>query len=156
MLSDSNGSAMAMVDTNVLVHAYDITEPQKHAVATNLAEQLAQESRLAISVQSLNEFYSVVTSLRKAIQMPHERAESIITTLCEVATVISLTPEIVTRALQGVQQFKLAFWDALIWAAAKENRIPVVYSEDFNSGATLDGVTFVNPFEDTSVGASQL
>lgn len=139
-------SAMAMVDTNILVYAYDIKEPQKQAIAIALTEQLARESRLAISVQSLNEFYRVVTSPRKAIQMPHERAESIINTLCQVAMVISLTPEIVALALRGVKRFRLAFWDALIWAAAKEHSVPVVYSEDFNNGATLDGVSFINPF----------
>ncbi|MCX7925731.1 MAG: PIN domain-containing protein [Fimbriimonadales bacterium] len=151
MQNASTATAIAMVDTNVLVYAYDTREPQKQSVAIALIEKLARESRLAISVQSLNEFYSVVTSPRKLIQMPHERAESIITTLCEVAIVLSLTPEVVARALQGVRRFHLAFWDALIWAVAKDNNVSIVYSEDFNSGATLDGVTFLNPF----VGAGE-
>jgi len=40
----------------------------------------------------------------------------------------------------------LAYYDAQIWAAARLNQIPVVFSEDFNSGSTLEGVQFVNPF----------
>lgn len=33
-----------------------------------------------------------------------------------------------------------------IWAAARLNQIPVVLSEDFASGSTVEGVTFVDPF----------
>jgi predicted nucleic acid-binding protein len=41
--------------------------------------------------------------------------------------------------------------DALIWSAAVENRVAIIYSEDFQDGRELEGVRFVNPF---SVGAS--
>jgi predicted nucleic acid-binding protein len=40
----------------------------------------------------------------------------------------------------------LSFWDALIWAAAKENGIPVVYTEDFQHGRDIEGVRIINPF----------
>jgi predicted nucleic acid-binding protein len=40
----------------------------------------------------------------------------------------------------------LSFWDAQIWAAARLHRIPVVLSEDFNPGAVIEGVRFVDPF----------
>lgn len=39
--------------------------------------------------------------------------------------------------------------DAQLWATAKLNQIPVIFSEDFNSGATLEGARFVNPFAST-------
>ena len=29
---------------------------------------------------------------------------------------------------------------------ARLNQIPIIFSEDFNPGAVLDGVRFVNPF----------
>ncbi len=40
----------------------------------------------------------------------------------------------------------LSFWDALIWAAAAESGIPVIYTEDFQDGRNVEGVLFVNPF----------
>jgi predicted nucleic acid-binding protein len=40
----------------------------------------------------------------------------------------------------------LSFWDALIWAAAHENGVPIIYSEDFQHGRELEGVRFINPF----------
>ncbi|MEH2242689.1 hypothetical protein [Nostoc sp.] len=40
------------------------------------------------------------------------------------------------------------FWDAQIWATAQLNQIEEVYTEDFASGATVEGVRFTNPFID--------
>jgi predicted nucleic acid-binding protein len=34
----------------------------------------------------------------------------------------------------------------LIWAAAKENDIAVIYTEDFQHGRDIEGVRFHNPF----------
>ena len=40
----------------------------------------------------------------------------------------------------------MSYWDAQIWATAKLAGLVAVLSEDFNSGATIEGVTFANPF----------
>jgi predicted nucleic acid-binding protein len=60
--------------------------------------------------------------------------------------VIPLAP-VVTEALRGVEEHRLSYYDAQIWAAARLARIPAVLSEDFNPGATLEGVSFVNPLD---------
>ena len=45
------------------------------------------------------------------------------------------------------------YWDAQVWAVARLNQVPFVFSEDCNPGATLEGVRFVNPFAgSTSAG----
>ena len=36
--------------------------------------------------------------------------------------------------------------DALIWSAAAENSVAIIYSQDFQDGRELEGVRFVNPF----------
>jgi len=41
------------------------------------------------------------------------------------------------------------YYDAQIWAIAFLYQIPVVLSEDFNTGAVVKGVEFRNPFADT-------
>ena len=63
-------------------------------------------------------------------------------------TVVNVTPTIVLEAVRGVIDHQLSFWDALIWATAKLNQIAVILSEDFRSGASLEGVRFVNPLSD--------
>lgn len=61
-------------------------------------------------------------------------------------TVFDMTPQIVLEALRGVRDYHLAYYDAQIWAVARLNQVPLVFSEDFQDGATLEGVKFVNPF----------
>jgi hypothetical protein len=43
-----------------------------------------------------------------------------------------------------VEIHHFGFWDAQIWATARLNQIEEVYSEDFASGATVEGVRFTN------------
>jgi len=51
----------ALLDTNVLVYAYDPSDPAKRAMAQSLIRQLVDEDRLIVSVQVLNEFYRAST-----------------------------------------------------------------------------------------------
>jgi predicted nucleic acid-binding protein len=60
--------------------------------------------------------------------------------------VINMSGAIVLEAVRGVREYQFNFWDAQIWAAAKLNQIPIVLTEDFNIGASIEGVRFVNPF----------
>jgi predicted nucleic acid-binding protein len=59
------------------------------------------------------------------------------------------TDKSLIRAIYAVQNHKLAFWDAMLWAVAAENGACVLFSEDFQAGRILEGVQFVNPFWDT-------
>lgn len=36
-------------------------------------------------------------------------------------------------------------WEFELWATARLNQAPVVFSEGFDTGAILDGVRFMNP-----------
>ena len=58
-----------------------------------------------------------------------------------------LSPAVVLEAVRGVRDHHLSYFDAQIWAVAKLNQVAVIVSEDFNSGGTLEGVHFLNPFD---------
>lgn len=60
--------------------------------------------------------------------------------------VLPLTSAVVLEAVRAVREFRLSYYDAQVWAAAKLAQIPVVLSEDFSSGHCLEGVTFLDPF----------
>lgn len=60
--------------------------------------------------------------------------------------VVALTPAVVLEAVRGLRDHGFSYYDAQIWAVAKLNQVPVVLSEDFASGSTVEGVTFVDPF----------
>jgi predicted nucleic acid-binding protein len=66
--------------------------------------------------------------------------------LARAFAIYPVTQQIVLEALRGVRQYQLSFWDAQIWAAARLNQIPTIFSQDFQSGTMLEGIRLVNPF----------
>lgn len=60
--------------------------------------------------------------------------------------IFDLTPMIVMEAGRGVRDHKLSYYDAQVWATARLNQVPIVFSEDFRDGSILEGVHFINPF----------
>jgi predicted nucleic acid-binding protein len=67
-------------------------------------------------------------------------------TLTRTFETFPITPQVVLEAIRGVRAHQLSFWDAQIWAAARLNQIPILFTEDFNPGTVLEGVRFFNPF----------
>lgn len=134
-----------LVDTNVLVYAYDPTDSSKRSRATAILEQLGGSKRGAVSPQVLGEFFVTVT---RKIPSPLtlEQAERSVTNYMRSWQMCALNGWTVLEAIQGVHRYRMSYWDALIWATAELNQIPVVLSEDFNDGSLLGGVRFVNPF----------
>ena len=63
-----------------------------------------------------------------------------------VFPIFNLTPQIVLEAIRGVRDHKLSYYVAQIWASARLNQVPVIFSEDFQDGQTLEGIRFINPF----------
>lgn len=146
MRSVSLAENPAIVDSNIFVYAHDSLEPRKQAIAQELIQTLSDANRLVITVQIVHEFCAVMLRKQRdgvvAFESLAELAEEIMAT---ASATLPLTPAITKRAIQGYEQYRLAFWDALIWAAAREYGIPTIYTEDFNP-SVLDGVAIVNPF----------
>ncbi len=135
----------ALIDTNVLVYAHDRGEAAKQQQAFRTLEVLQLGQRGRLSVQCLAEFFSITT---RGVQPKLGIAEAArqVEDLARTWPVFNLTPLIVVEAARGVKQHQRAYYDAQIWATAKLNQVPVILSEDFSSGHTLEGVQFVNPF----------
>ena len=52
------------------------------------------------------------------------------------------------NASKGAADYGLSWWDALLWASARENDLSVIYSEDLPGAPEIDGVRYVDPFAD--------
>jgi len=61
--------------------------------------------------------------------------------------VLPLTGPVVLEALRGVREHSLSYYGAQIWAVARLGQVPAVLSENFNPGAVIDGVSFVDPLD---------
>lgn len=134
-----------LVDTNVLVYAYDSREPAKKQQAIEVLAQLQHSPSTYLSAQTLAEFMNATRKLK----IISTDAQRYLGWFIETWRIIDLTPAIILEAARGVRDHSLACYDAQIWATAKLNQIPVLFSEDFNPGATLEGVRFVNPFAES-------
>lgn len=135
----------ALLDTNVLVYAYDNSEPVKQQTALTLLDHLVASGSGAISTQILSEFFVTVT--RKIPDpLTLEQAEERLVNFCQIWPVLQISEMIVLEAARGVRVHCLSYWDALIWATARLNQTGLIYSEDFSHEHMVEGIRFINPF----------
>ena len=134
-----------LVDTNILLYAYDRGEPVKQPRAFAVLDRLAAHGLGCLTPQVLAEFFVNATKkLRPPLTVgeAYDRIQNYLLSW----EVLVVTGPVILEAARGVRMHGLAYWDAQIWASARLNQIPVVLSEDFGDGAVIEGVKFVNPF----------
>lgn len=137
-------SDRGFLDTNVLVYAYDTSDPHKQAVARDLLRAGIRTESAVVSAQVLGEFFAVVT--RKIRDpMTADDARSVIATV-SVVPVQEVDLALVHRAIDAHKQYGLAYWDCLIVAAAERAGCAVLFTEDLADGQVYYGVRVANPF----------
>ena len=134
-----------LIDTNLLIYLFDQTHPDRQMRAKDVLDRLELVGLGRLSVQNLAEFFSVSTRKLSPPLSPKEALEQV-NLLTRVWTIFDLTPLIVLEVARGVRDYQMSYYDAQIWATARLNQIPTIFSEEFNVGATLEGVRFINPF----------
>lgn len=137
--------ATILIDTNVLVYAYDRRNPAKQQQANRVLDSLFNTGAGILSAQTLAEFFRVATRGERSM-LSIEQAYAQVQDLSQGWEILEITAAVVREAARGVRDHQLAYWDAQIWATAKLNQIPVVLTEDFPSSTVIEGVRFVNPF----------
>jgi len=133
-----------LVDTNILVYAYDLDAGEKRAKALEIVERLWDAGNGVLTTQVLAEFFVTITRRVKQ-PLPLAEARQIIEDYQAEWVTFATTPETVLRAVDGVGQHGLSFWDAMIWAAAWLNGVSAIYSEDMQAGQIIEGVRIENP-----------
>ena len=134
----------AFVDTNVLVYAYDESDPKRQKVAEKLVTQLIDSDRIRLSTQVLQEFY--VTMTRK-VATPLDPAEALgllddFSAWPVLATDYAMIREAVMLSIDAV----ISFWDALVVVAAKRSGAAILFTEDLSHGQRILDVEVSNPF----------
>jgi len=134
-----------MVDTNILLYAYDCGEKIKQPMALALLDRLVEHDLGVLTPQVLAEFFVNGT---KKLRPPLTIEEAYIRIQNYLLSweILDITGAIVLEAIRGARAYQMTYWDAQIWASAKMNQIPIVLSEDFGDGVIIEGVRFVNPF----------
>ncbi|MCX6053840.1 MAG: PIN domain-containing protein [Chloroflexi bacterium] len=136
-----------LIDTNVLLYLYDQNAIAKNERAGLILARLQYLGTGRLSAQNLAEF---VNAAMRKLDPPLTAAQGYeqVTLFSSAWTIFDLTSQIVLEAARGVRDYKLAYYDAQIWATARLNQVPVIFSEDFQDGQVMEGVRFVDPFKD--------
>ncbi len=136
-----------LVDTNILLYAYDLGESVKQPKAAAVLDYLAARNLGVLTAQILAEFF--VNGIRK-LEKPltadeaYDRVQNYLLSW----DVMEVTGATVLEAARGVRTYKMNYWDAQIWASARLYQIPIILTKDFNVGAVIEGVRFVDPFKE--------
>ncbi len=131
------------LDTNVVVYAYDESDPQKQRIARHLLNA-GVTGNIVISTQVLAEF--AATMLHKV--SPPATADAIMEGLDALTTIRLIVPdgELVRRAVQARAAYGIHFYDGMIVAAAERAGCKRILSEDLSAGQEYFGITVSNPF----------
>ncbi len=137
-----------LIDTNVLVYAYDTSEPLRHKKARQLLEKCwRKEALYAVSSQNLGEFFIIITK-----KVPHplsiEEAEQIISDICSFSgwKVLHYTEETLQKAIRLYKIKKKQFWDTLIVATMIDAGITQIVTENIADFSHFTQIKTINPF----------
>ena len=138
-------SAVAFVDSNILIFAHDLDAGVKRELAMAKLRELWDSGTGRLSVQVLQEFYVNVTQ-KLATPIAASTAREVIRAY-GVWVHHATTVETVTRATEISDLARISFWDALIVASAEEVDADELLSEDLNDGQSIAGIKVVNPLK---------
>jgi predicted nucleic acid-binding protein len=137
-------TAVALVDSSVLVYVHDSRDKRKQRIAAELLQRRIAEQSVVLAFQSVIEFYAAVT--RPPIRLAQADATRETEELLLNFSVLYPTEDVVRSALRATSPYQLSWYDAMMWAYADTNGIDEILSEDFQHGRLYGGVRVTNPF----------
>ena len=137
-------TANQFFDTNILVYAFDSSDPAKQQIAKQLFAEAAIAATGRLSTQVLGEFFHA-TVIRRRLLTATEAARAI-DAFQKAFAVAAIEPALVTDAIAVHQRYQLRYWDSLIVATANRYGCTEIVSEDLSHGHSYNGSVVRNPF----------
>jgi len=132
------------IDSNILVYAYDSSAGVKQTVAAQLLSRLWDTGAGCLSVQVLQEFFSIVTRKVPQPLSVDAAADRVRDFACW--KVFSPTAPDVLAAIALHKKPKISFWDAMIVHSAAELGRELLWTEDLQHESSVQGLRIHNPF----------
>jgi predicted nucleic acid-binding protein len=136
-----------LIDTNILIYAYDTSEGTKHEVSKNLLKQIWEAGKGIVCLQNLMEFFVVIT---QKVENPIDVAEAkiIVEDILKSDNwkVIDRDEDTFLSAIDLVAEHKVHLWDAVIVACMKENEITEIVTENKKDFEKIPEITVIIPF----------
>lgn len=137
----------ALIDTNILVYAFDADSGRKYAVAKELiGRSWKGEARYAVSTQNLAEF-SVVVRENVTQPVPSEDVRQFLSLVMRSRDwqVLGYNAKTIIRAHEIRDEYNLHFWDALLAATMEEHAVRTIITEDAHF-RNVPWITVQDPF----------
>ena len=138
-------SGKAFLDTNVFIYSFDKIDKDKASVAVELIRDAARRETGVISFQVIQEFFNVALKRAQPAFSPHEAIRYLMTVLRPLLSVES-SLALYSTGLEIQSRWQLSWYDSLIVAAASQAGCSVIYTEDLQHGAKINGIRIENPF----------
>ena len=137
---------MRLIDTNILVYAYDRSYLKKHKIAKEVVKTSWQTKSGVLSTQNLAEFYSIITrKVQKPIAI--SKAKQIILDLIEGFEILRYSEQTIVSAIDNQMIYGIPFWDSLIVATMEENSIDTIITENEKDFKKVEWLNVINPFK---------
>ena len=135
-------SGREFIDTNVLIYADDVRNPQKRRRARVLIRDLMMNRRGVVSLQVLQEFFAA--AIRKiGLSSEHARRRVVVYSRFDVVT---LAPSDLLVAIDLHRIHRFSVWDSLVVRAALNANCTTLHTEGMSSGQRIESLAINNPF----------
>ena len=141
-----------LLDTNILVHAYNKSSPHQNQASKIIRKAMKGETEACLSPQVLYEFFAVVTSAKR-VEHPISPPEA--ANLCidlwecneiEKLNPSGIVPIEVFKFVKELNLSKAEIFDCVLAVTAKENDIESIFTENVEDFKRYKFVKAVNPF----------
>ncbi len=136
-----------LIDTNILVYAYDSSEGKKHEVANELLKKIWQEGGGIVCLQNLMDFFVVIT---RKVKTPVTISQAKIVVgdflKSENWLVIDRDEDTFLSAIDLVANHEVPFWDSMIASCMKENEITQIVTENKKDFEKAPDIKVSSPF----------
>ncbi len=141
-----------LLDTNILVHAYNKSSPNQEKASKILKQAMQGQIQAFLCPQVLYEFFAVVTSAKR-VEHPLSSAEA--ANLCidlwecneiKKYNPSEITPIEVFKFVEELNLSKAQIFDCVLAVTAKENNIDSIYTENTADFKPYKFIKVVNPF----------
>jgi len=136
-----------LIDTNILVYAYDTSEGKKHEISKSLLKQIWEAGGGIVCLQNLMEFFIVIT---KKVENPIDvsEARTIVEDILKSDNwkIVDRDVDTFLSAIDIVSEHDVYLWDAVIVACMKENQIKEIVTENKKDFKKIPDINVIVPF----------
>ena len=138
----------ALIDTNILIYCYDISDIKKNKIAVDLLQRcFLKKETFTLSLQNLSEFYVNIT---KKVRKPLDAitAYFVVRDLIDFSNlkILNFGEKTILSAMEISKKFGISYWDSLIAATMTEHDISTIYTENIKD-FKVPWIKAINPFK---------